>query len=269
MTDALIPVFEGKELRTLEHDGEIWIPLTDITNAWGIDRSTPDNIINRNKEVFDGLSRSVFDVTSNSSLKCLNERGLYLMMGKVVAGRAKNPEAKSTIIRFQKWYPELIQKYRKGTIQAQLPAPDPIADSLIRNAKYREILIKNYEFTPEQATMITLQHVEKETGYTVERPGIVRQSEEGWLNPTQIGQECGGLTAREVNMRLYNLKFQYPQGPQDSRIWRLTEIGERYGEEYQYELTNKHTEIRIRWHRDVLVAAGFKRAPEQAPIIVA
>jgi len=110
---ALTELFEDKEIRILEHEHDIWIPIADLAAAWGIDRSTPDKIIDRNEEVFFGLSNTVLDVTSNTTTRCLNERGLYLMMGKVSPSRLKKPEAKKTIIRFQRWFPELIQKYRR------------------------------------------------------------------------------------------------------------------------------------------------------------
>ena len=50
----------------------------------------------------------------------LNERGLYLMMGKVSPSRLKKPEAKKALIKFQRWFPELIQKYRKKEL-VELP----------------------------------------------------------------------------------------------------------------------------------------------------
>ena len=117
---ALTELFEDKEIRILEHEHDIWIPIADLAAAWGIDRSTPDKIIDRNEEVFFGLSNTVLDVTSNTTVRCLNERGLYLMMGKVSPSRLKKPEAKKTIIRFQRWFPELIQKYRRKEI-VELP----------------------------------------------------------------------------------------------------------------------------------------------------
>jgi prophage antirepressor-like protein len=123
---ALNNLFDGKEIRVLENDHDIWFPLTDIASAWGIDRSTPDKIIERNEDVFFGLSNTVLDAAS-TPLKCLNERGLYLLMGKISAAHLKNVEAKKTIIRFQRWFPELVQKYRKKEIvQTTLVLQTPI-----------------------------------------------------------------------------------------------------------------------------------------------
>jgi len=80
-------------------------------------------------------------------------------------------------------------------------------------------------------------------------------SERGfWMTPRDIGRECA-LSAQQVNQYLYNNNFQYPEGP----IWRLTEKGEIYGEEFPFTTVYKHTEIRIRWHRSILVASRLKR----------
>lgn len=117
---ALTEMFDGKEIRIIEDKSEVWIPIADLAAAWGIDRSTPDKIIDRNEEVFYGLSNTVLDVTSNTTARCLNERGLYLMMGKVSPSRLKKPEAKQSIIKFQRWFPELIQKVRRKEV-VELP----------------------------------------------------------------------------------------------------------------------------------------------------
>lgn len=82
---------------------------------------------------------------------------------------------------------------------------------------------------------------------TPSQPGI-------WMIPQDIGNECG-LSARQVNSWLYNHDYQYPDG----LVWRLTAKGEAYGEEYLYTSPYKHSEVRIRWHRSILIAAGLKR----------
>ncbi len=78
-----------------------------------------------------------------------------------------------------------------------------------------------------------------------------------WLNPTQLGERCG-LNAREVNSYLYNHGYQYPEGP----VWRLQPKGDEFGEEYWFEATSGHREIRIRWRESILFASGLKRQPE-------
>ena len=67
---ALTEMFEDKTIRVLDYEHDIWIPIADLAAAWGIDRSTPDKIIDRNEEVFFGLSNTVLDVTSNTTVRC-------------------------------------------------------------------------------------------------------------------------------------------------------------------------------------------------------
>lgn len=258
-------MFDGKDIRAIERGDEVWIPVMDIASAWGIDRSTPDNIIKRNKEVFDGLSTSVFDVTSNTTIKCLNERGLYLMMGKVTAGRAKNKEAQTTIIRFQKWFPELIQQYRRKEL-ALVASPANLAADLTKAkdlalicerppSAFQEIVFRKHNM-PEYADVLRA---------TNDYPAILSRSEDGWMNPTDIGFSCGGLKAQDINQYLYNKGYQVKDST-DPRIWRLTSLGEQYGEEFPFQLTNKHSEIRIRWRKEIIVASGLKRQEDPATV---
>ena len=118
-SNELATLFEGKEILVLEREDGPCFPLLDLALAWGVDRKTPGNLIERNKELFVGMYHSVGDVTYHD----VNERGLYLLMGKISADRLKNPEAKAAMIRFQRWVPELIQKYRKKEI-VQISAPN-------------------------------------------------------------------------------------------------------------------------------------------------
>jgi prophage antirepressor-like protein len=133
---TLSKVFENKEIRAIEYKGEVWIPIVDIAEAWGLDRSNIAKIINRNPEVFAGLS-TVVDITSssqnlpnpellNNSLRLVNEQGVYVLALKVSAGRIKNKEVKATIIRFQRWVPELIQQFHKGELVSQSQFKSPI-----------------------------------------------------------------------------------------------------------------------------------------------
>jgi len=256
MTGELIPQFEGKDIRAIDQNGEVWMPLSDLATAWGIDRSTPDHILERNADVFEGLSATVLDVTYQTAVRCVNERGLYLLMGKVSAGRLKHKEAREAIIRFQRWVPELIQKYRKKEI-VQQPAKPCIADELQKaqmlatgtggNLRaFQKIALGkcgHADYAPALDAIPTLVHGE---------PGQ-------WLTPTQIAERVGSdISARNINSFLYNHDYQYPQGS----LWRLTKKGEIYGEEYVFESPQKHREVRIRWHISILTASGLIKATD-------
>jgi hypothetical protein len=68
------------------------------------------------------------------------------------------------------------------------------------------------------------------------------------LNPTQLGEQIGGLSARDVNRRLEAAGLQ----ESDDGRWRLTEAGKAHGAEFPYE-RNGHNDFCIRW-RDSVIA---------------
>jgi len=62
----LIPQFEGKEIRAIEQNGDVWIPIVDLAEAWNIGRDTVSKLIERNKRLFEGFTSLVY-VTSTST----------------------------------------------------------------------------------------------------------------------------------------------------------------------------------------------------------
>ena len=258
MTEALATLFEGKEIRAIEQNGDLWIPLADIAAAWGIDRSTPDKIIERNADVFAGLYSSVLD-TMSTPMSCLNERGLYLMMGKISASRLKNKDARAAIIRFQVWVPELIQKYRKGEIRQTPQIPE--LDQELARARY---LARETGGDLAAFQAIALKRCGLEDYAPALNISPIVHGEAGqWLNATQIGLRCGH-SPREVNHFLEWHKFQYKD---QAGLWRLTDLGEQYGEEFWIETTSRHREVRIRWREDILIASGLiKEQPGQTTL---
>jgi hypothetical protein len=198
----------------------------------------------------------------------VNERGLYLLMGKISADRLKNPEAKAAMIRFQRWVPELIQQYRKKEIApVQQPAPAQELDEVVAYGLIEAAQIAKLTGTDpkalQAAALRKLGYPELADVLSPPAPASVHGEPGIWMTPTDIGRECG-LSAREVNSWLYNHDFQYPEGP----LWKLTAKGEAYGEEYLFTSPYKHTETRIRWHRSILFASGLKRqiADDQAAL---
>jgi len=244
MTEALATLFEGKEVRVVEHGGMPWFPLTDLAAVWGVDQSAPYHIVERNPEVFDGLSRMScdLDVTATSG-RCVNERGLYLLMGKISAGRLKNPEAKAAIIRFQRWVPELIQRYRKKEIiQVQ---QGPVLETELTQAK------RISELTGTDLRTMRAQGIRR-------RPHSIVAARRGrhLVEPHADRQPLRSF--RPGGQQLDWNRFQY-RGPDG--LWRLTDKGEMHGEEYWIETTTRHREIRIRWKESILTASGLIREP--------
>lgn len=250
MTGDLTPLFEGKEVRVIERDNELWFPLSDLAEAWGVDRTTPPKIIQRNKEVFDGLFQG-WEVSSQL-MDCVNELGLYLLMGKVSPDRLKNPEARAAIIRFQRWVPELIQQYRKG----ELIQREALEDLIQKHLKIADSLVQYAHVDRGIAASVALARVESETGADLSWvKGLIKKERQGpaaYLTPTRIGLELGGLSARNVNLMLESLGFQYRAGDR----WTPTHVGSAYAENMPYTVTLKnggqHSDYQLLWSPEIV-----------------
>lgn len=245
MTPDITQFFEGKEIRAIDHKHEVWIPIADIASAWQIDRSTPDRIIERNERSFSGLVDTVLDAAS-TPMKCLNERGLYLLMGKISIARVKNGEAKEAIIRFQQWFPKLIQQYRKGEIQQRSEVDNPMLDCLNKYADMKDALIKRYDFDPLVARKLAMEAaIAEQPGLIVFKgptllpvgpesstPQLPAASEipqdhdfEAMFTLTQIADFC--KTNRNVVLKI--LEDEGIIYHSASHVWALTKKGEQYG----------------------------------------
>ena len=248
MTADLATIFEGKEIRVIEHDNDVWIPIADIANAWGIDRSTPDNMIKRNARVFEGLTSSVLDVTS-TPMECINERGLYLMMGKISAGRLKNKAAEEAIIRFQRWFPELIQRYRKGEIV-------PVDDILRSHLAIADSMVQYAHVDRGIAVTVAIAKVEHDTGADLKWISNLvkkdRQQPPGFLTPTQVGEELGGLSPRSINRMLQQLGYQYLV----ANRWTPTKVGECFSENVPFtrilSTGGSHSDYQLKWSPEIV-----------------
>jgi prophage antirepressor-like protein len=255
MTEALT-LFEGNEIRTLEQNGDIWLPVVDLAEAWKIARNTVSEIIDRNQRLFDGYTTLVHVTCTskdagkenlNASLRCVNEQGLYLLMGRINTERLKDPNAKETILRFQRWVPELVKAFRKGElkpskeIEAMVRSHLNIADAMVQYAHVDRGIM----------TTVALARVESETGADLSwLKGLVRKDRQqppGYLNAGQVGEELGGLSANSVNKILAQLGYQYWMVDR----WQPTLIGMNYGENMPYTVINKngssHSGYQLRW----------------------
>ena len=256
MNESLIPLFEGHDIRVWSRTENSGSRLKISASAWGVDRKTPANLIGRNKDLFEGMFRSDGDVTYHD----VNEKGLYPTHGKDQCGPAKNPKARDAMIRFQRWVPELIQKYRKHEI-AQVPAAPDIRTELQEARELAMICGKS----PESFQAVILRkHGKSELAAELKASGEIVRGETGWYTVTGLVELCDDpiLTAERLNTYLANCRengewkpFQYKEG----KIWRLAPRGLPHGKEYPFNLGNGHSEPRISWRESILVAAGLKR----------
>jgi prophage antirepressor-like protein len=256
---SLTNLFEGKEVHIIEYKNDVWIPINDLAVVWGIDRTTPLKIITRNMEIFDGMVSLIdWDVTSQTMGMHVNERGLYLLMGKISASRLKNKEAAKAIIRFQRWVPELIQKYRKKEIVQKSKEPDyEAALRAVRFAKELAVIVGT-DSLPLFCQALDKHELSMYGGLLVVQKGALKgepvlpalPKPKDYLTATDIGVRIG-KSAHEVNMFLYQHKP--PLLIKDLKgEWRLTEYGKNFGEERMYEVSGGYLMWRIKWKKDIL-----------------
>ena len=287
MTELIkIPTFEGKQIRTIEHNGESWIPVNDLAEAWGTDRTTPYNIVVRNPDAFGGLSLDGDTVSQGFGL-CINERGLYMLMGRISTARLKNKSARETVLRFQKWVPQLIQQYRRGELKkgVQLDTADPIKIANVQkklaqtiHGDAHDLIVAAYlkhdlgYLTPHVPPHhIIMQKpvagpaapriiAKSQTTLAPERPLIEQitgkdlaprsPKPEGMLNATDIAERTG-KGVHQINVHLLQfLKFIVPDIDNPNE-YRITEAGKEYGREEPFTIAGR-TVYRVFWFPKIL-----------------
>lgn len=78
----------------------------------------------------------------------------------------------------------------------------------------------------------------------------------GYMNATMVGERSGGMSARDVNLKLEALGLQRREiTDKGEKRWRLTEAGKEYAEEKPYK-KNGHSGYHINWNEKVLKLLG-------------
>ncbi len=264
MTGELI-LFEGKEVRTFEIDGEIWMPLLDLALAWGLDRTSLIKHVERRTDFFEGCTRDVDNLSTGVPDPCINEEGLYLLIARVSLKKIKNPAAKVSIIRFRKMAPKILQGYRRKEIVQIAPSRD-----LDGEISYARMLAEKTKGDPKAFLKIALgKFGAGDYAPALDAAPVIIRGESGWYNPSQLVAMCNDpqLNAERLNYFLANnpkdperRPFQYRD---ENRLWRLTPLGMEHGREYQYRAVGGHIEPRIEWRESILHASGLKRPVDE------
>ena len=260
---TLSKVFDDKQIRAMEMDGEIWVPMVDLAEAWEVDRSTLTKIINRNPDVFKSLS-TVVDVTSpnkiqpnpetvNNSLRLVNERGMIVLGLKVSAGHIKNKVVKDKIIEFQLWVPELLRDLRKGMVklttapqQLMLPDVKKPVDILKEELDVADELVSRAGLTKEQAQSYAVILAGERSGINLQcyATAIKAQSTQLQLpeGVTPLDQaEFDSYFSRRTLARHFNKsEDQIRNALENTTIicrspggsWHLTRYGEKFGKAF-------------------------------------
>jgi len=255
---TLSKVFDDKQIRAMEMDGEIWVPMVDLAEAWEVDRSTLTKIINRNPDVFKSLS-TVVDVTSpnkiqpnpetvNNSLRLVNERGMIVLGLKVSAGHIKNKVVKDKIIEFQLWVPELLRDLRKGMVklttapqQLMLPDVKKPVDILKEELDVADELVSRAGLTKEQAQSYAVILAGERSGINLQCYATAIKAKTTQLQLMEAGPSDRAdydshfsITKVAVAMKLPVDKVRNVLESLhiicfENGIWKLTRHGEQYG----------------------------------------
>lgn len=257
MTEALATLFEGKEIRVVEKDGDTWMPCKDLGVALGLDRSTLYHHVQRNLDFFKGVVQDGDNLSPDGGDYWVNEQGLYLLLARISTGRV-TPAARAAIIQFRRAIPAFLQQYRKKEIMHVPPASKPAAldNEILHARKLAERCGKN----PDAFLAIALEKCgEMDYVKALQQSPAVVHGEPGWYNITQLVPLCNDplLNPERLNYFLMNRGFQYRD---ENRLWRLTPSGMDHGREYLYTSPHQHSEIRISWRESVLYASGLKRS---------
>jgi prophage antirepressor-like protein len=276
---TLSKVFDEKNIRAMEMNGEIWVPMVDLADAWEVDRSTLTKIINRNPDVFKKLSTTI-DLSSpneilsnpetvNKSLRLVNERGMIVLGLKVTAGHIKNKAAKDKIIEFQLWVPELLQDLRKGLVQLTDPAPLPLpwqvkapVDILKEELDVADELISRSGLTREQAHSYAVILAGEKAGRDFQCYATAIKAQTKQL---QLVETIQPLDQGEFDRHFSLRKLAHHFGKTEDKIrntlestniicfkngiWHLTSHGESFGKPFKVVIGYPYQNKEVTWIR--------------------
>jgi prophage antirepressor-like protein len=302
---TLSSIFDGKNIRATEINGEIWIPVVDLADAWEVDRTTLTKIINKNPEIFKTLSTvielpSSKEITSvpqsvNNSLRLVNERGTVILALKVSAKDLKNPLAKEKVIEFQLWVPQIIQDLRKGMVV--LAAPQQVhttyvqrpVDILNEQLDVADVLVKRVGVGKEQAHAYAVilagekagtdlqcyaTAIRAKSGTQLQLTEAIPEDQAAFQSHYSRRQIAGFLKLTEDKTR--DLLEDKKIIVRTNGIWHLTKFGEQFGRVFmitpQYPYISAQ-EARIKYNNklmEYLKGEGFEipetKVKEDAPL---
>ena len=159
-----------------------------------------------------------------------------------------------------KWKVEYIEAFNamEKAIKTPQLTPNPkyrtrMISTAVRDVeKTKEAIMKMFKVKDGIAYTKAMALIEPAYGIdlTPIKPLVPAATHEtGYINPTEIGKQLGGVKPQEVNLMLENMHFQHREG----KSWRLDKAGEDYGEEIPYT-RNGHSGYQIRWNANVVSA---------------
>lgn len=246
-----LQIFESTDfgtVRTVLIDKEPYFVGRDVAEILGY--TNPQKAIRDHVDNEDKTVNESFTVNGTKGL-LINESGLYAL---IIA--SKLPAAK----KFKRWVTsEVLPAIRKtGTYSVPKLEKNPKYRTRMIGTAVRDIrstaaeLQKLFGIKDGIALAKATSLIEKAYGVEMDEVKALippAAHDTGFLNPTAIGAQLGGISAREVNLMLQNIGLQHKV----DKEWRITAKGMQYGEEMPFE-RNGHSGYQIRWNESVVAA---------------
>ena len=259
-------LFNENTGRIFDIDGIPYLAVTDLESAIGTKRGTISQIIKRHPERFEGrvlidvsltaIKNVSFSKKGRQSLTLIDEKGMYMVFDSISINQLSNPRAKDTILRFQKFVPELLQKWREGKLVQINGSDKPALRSLVGEIFRSNMLIattmsETFGIDMGIAGAQAITNTESETGanlYTWKKmlPASLDSSISN-LNAGEVGKILG-YSAEDANIFLLDLGFQKRSGGD----WVVTEDGMEYGAMFPYDRRG-HSGYQVRWKEDKII----------------
>ncbi len=237
MNNLQIFNYKGNEVRTVEKDGITWWVLKDVCNILDIKNVT------QMAQRLDEDERSMFNIGRQGETNIVNESGLYN-----VILRSDKEEAKP----FRKWVTsEVLPSIRKyGTYELKQKRRKPVDIIFKQNMNIAKNILENMEIKKEKAFIIAIERTEELTGEDLtafKNLILTTKNRTGYLSISMLS-DIMGLPIKDTNNLLENCKFQYRN---EKKQWKLTEEGQKYGEEILFNRNGRNC-CQIRWNERIL-----------------
>ena len=267
MTGELIT--GGSALRVLPSEIGSVVPVIDIADMIGYNRSSITKTIDKNEAAFEGLKtfQTLPTPGGNQRFLCLNHTGterLFLLL---------SPSSKTKKDLFKRVEEFRLKAFCKMESEKEIaPVQQPPTQELDEVVAYDLIEAKQIAKLTDTDPKALQAAILRKHGYpeiadviSPPAPSYVH-GETGWYNPSGLVELCNdpNLTPERLNQYLANYRENGEWRPFQVRdrilkIWRLTPRGLEHGREYAFNLGNGHSEPRISWRESILYASGLKR----------
>lgn len=274
--------FHGLAVRIVNPNTFPTIPLNDVAEGIGADRSGFRKLANRNHELIkDDISKVIIS-SSQGPMEtiCVSRDGIIVLLSKVDYLRIKDKDRREKVIEFQKWVKKTLVKEMQ--IQSKPPVQEtvrPVSGAVSEvigkymegaRAASREMGVP-LDLAMAKALVLAGRDLHMDlTGFArllpasptgndrlAIAPAVNAFAHEGYLSAEEIAMRLGGgLRGKNVNKYLKNHGFIYKN---EEKRWCMTDLGAQYGKVFPYAAGSGHVGYYICWRPEVMRASGMLR----------